>query len=128
MMPRYMIMGSGVVRDGCAFIPADKGNADWREYQQWLLGGGVLDVPPPEQVTEIHIAWLEQALLEIGKLDAVNAAVASDPVKASLWKRVTDVSLYDPDVKAIGGALGIDLFALFERADAIRQSRVLQIT
>ena len=36
----------GVVRlrDG-AFVPEDEGNADWREYQEWLALG---NIPDPE--------------------------------------------------------------------------------
>jgi len=76
---------------------------------------------PP--ITEVHIAWLEQALLEIGKLDAVNAAIAGDPTKASLWRRVVTVSRNDRDVIEVAAALAIDLDALFSRADAIRRER-----
>jgi len=78
---------------------------------------------PELPITAVHIAWLEQALLEIGKLDAVNAAVAADPVKASLWRRVVTVNRNDPDVIAVAAALDIDLDALFARADAIRRER-----
>jgi len=80
---------------------------------------------PEPTVTAVHIAWLEQALKEIDKLDAVNAAVAADPAKASLWRRVVTVNRNDPDVIAVASALDIDLDTLFARADAIRRERQL---
>ena len=76
---------------------------------------------PEPPVTGVHIAWLEQALIEIDKLDAVNAAVAADPAKASLWRRVVTVNRNDRDVIEVATALQIDLNALFSRADAIRR-------
>jgi hypothetical protein len=34
-----------------AFIPADPGNRDWVEYQDWLAGGGVPDPYVPPEMT-----------------------------------------------------------------------------
>jgi hypothetical protein len=82
-------------------------------------------VPPkPTPPADIHIAWLRAALAEAGRLDAVNAAVASQgQVKQALWDYATTISRTDPDVMAIASALSIDLAALFMRADEIRQLR-----
>lgn len=82
------------------------------------LAGPVTRVP-----STVHIAWLEQALIEISKLGAVNAAVAADPATASLWRRVVMVNKSDPHVVAVAAALRIDLDTLFARAEAIRRER-----
>jgi hypothetical protein len=76
----------------------------------------------PEPPRSSHVAWIEQALIEIGKLSAVNAAVsAGGEAKASLWRRATTIRINDPDIISIATALQIDLPALFDRADALRE-------
>lgn len=76
-------------------------------------------VPP-----EVHIAYLRLALAEIGRLDAVNAAVQSAGVAyQQLWDYATTIQRTDAEVVAIGRALGVDLDAVFSRADEIRRAR-----
>jgi hypothetical protein len=90
----------------------------------WRYEGGEWLEPLPPVVEEVHRAWLRAALAEAGVIAAVDAAVqAAGPVKWELWSTATTVRQADPDVQAIAGALGIDLPAIFRRADAIRTSR-----
>lgn len=78
----------------------------------------------PAKPREIHTAWFEAALAEMGHLDAVNAVVETLPVaKRILWKRSTSIIENDADVVAIAGALRIDLAAVFDRAEAIRSGK-----
>jgi hypothetical protein len=83
-------------------------------------GWGAIPVPP----REIHIAWLKAALADLGKLDAVEAAVATLPAaKRIMWEYATSIIETDADVIAIAGALRIDLAAVFDRAEAIRSGK-----
>ena len=71
-----------------------------------------------------HIAWVEQALIEIGKLDDVEAAVAaSSKATQSLWRRAQTLLPTDPEVAGICAFLGIDAAELFRRAEDIRRER-----
>jgi hypothetical protein len=80
--------------------------------------------PPSQRPREIHAAWLRAALAEAGKLSAVNAAVAqAGPVKQALWEYATTLNDADTDIIAIASSLKIDLAALFDRAEAIRDTR-----
>lgn len=77
--------------------------------------------PPPES---LHIAWVRAALAEAGRLDEVDAAVASQgAVKKALWDFCTWVSRTDPDVLAVAAALDIDLIALYRRAAELMSAR-----
>ena len=80
--------------------------------------------PTPAKPREIHTAWFEAALADMGHLDAVNAVVETLPIaKRILWKRSTSIIETDADVIAIAGALMIDLAAVFDRAEAIRSGK-----
>lgn len=73
---------------------------------------------------EIHIAWFKAALADLGKLDAVEAAVATLPAaKRIMWEYATSIIETDADVIAIAGALRIDLAAVFDRAEEIRAGK-----
>jgi uncharacterized membrane protein YjjP (DUF1212 family) len=73
---------------------------------------------------EIHTAWFEAALSDMGHLDAVNAVVETLTVaKRILWKRGTSIIENDADVMRIATALRIDLAAVFDRAEAIRSGK-----
>ena len=108
---------------------ADDGYDDWDAYIASDLPSAAASQPSPPTIPQgprtIHPAWLRLALIEIDKLDAVNAAVASQgAVKATLWEYATTIAEDDADVNAIATALSIDLAALFDRAEEIRNSRV----
>lgn len=109
------------------FVPADPANRHYQLIQEDIANGGDLIanyVAPPAPVRTIHPAWLRLALIEIDKLDAVNAAVASQgATKVALWEYATTISENDPDVNAVATALSIDLAALFTRGFAIRDSK-----
>lgn len=84
----------------------------------------VSTLPPVAPPRSVHIAWLEAALVEIDKLASVEAAVGTaTPAAQALWRRATTITEIDPEVVAIARVLGIDLPALFDRANEIRASR-----
>jgi hypothetical protein len=74
---------------------------------------------------EIHVAWFKAALADMGKLNAVDAAVATLPAaKQVMWEYATSINEADADVIAIAGALKINLAAVFDRAEAIRMDKL----
>lgn len=90
-MTRYALTaGAEIRRDDGATIPADKRNADYREYLSWVEKGGVPDpyVPPPAPVAqEISDRQFFQQLAVIGVISeeealASNAAVIPAPLLA----------------------------------------------
>lgn len=72
-------------------------------------------VPVPQTTTP---AKARLALLAAGKLDAVNAAVAShpDPAVRIYWDYATEIDRNHPYIVTMGAALGLDLDALFVEA------------
>jgi len=106
----------------------EDGHDDWAAYEASGLPTAAESQPPlptiPQGPRTIHPAWLRLALIEIDKLDAVNAAVAQQgAVKVALWEYATTIAENDVDVSAIATALSIDLAALFDRGYAIRDAR-----
>lgn len=72
----------------------------------------------------VHIAYLKLALAEAGALDAVDAAVKSaGRAQEILWDYATTIRQTDPEVVTIGAALGLDLDAVFARAEELRKAR-----
>lgn len=119
-------MADGSIWQDDAGLPPD--NEIRAALADWIAAGGVIGayVAPPASIEprSSHVAWIEAALAEIGKLEAVNAAVAAaGPVKLALWRRATTIKISDPDIAAIAAAIKIDLTALFDRADALRRAR-----
>ena len=114
------------VEAGSVALEAPRSGMAPERVEAWnaamLLGPAPYEVPPPPD-PGVHIAWIEQALVEIGKLDAVEAAVAQDRATQALWRRVTTMRKTDPEVVTIAAALGIDRDALFARAEEIRAAR-----
>jgi hypothetical protein len=77
----------------------------------------------PVPVQPVHIAWLKLALHDIGKLQAVEAAVKQDARVSILWASVTTISPTDPEVVMLSKALAIDIPTLFAAAHAIASQR-----
>lgn len=82
--------------------------------------------PSPAMPREMHVAWFKAALADMGKLNAVDAAVATLPAtKQVMWEYATSINETDADVIAIADALQINLAAVFDRAEAIRTEKLL---
>jgi hypothetical protein len=108
-----------------ASLPAD--TEIRRMLADWLAAGGQIAayVAPPAPPREIHVAWFKAALADMGKLDAVDAAVATLPAaKQVMWEYATSINEADADVIAIAGALKINLAAVFDKAEAIRAEKL----
>lgn len=74
----YKLSENGVIRiaDG-ASIPADPGNRDWREYEEWLSTGNVPEPADPSPKNDIGLAK--------------NRAIGE--VKGAAFERILDVSI-----------------------------------
>ena len=108
-----------------ASLPAD---TEVRRYlADWLAAGGQIAayVAPHALPREIHVAWFKAALADIGKLDAVDAAVATLPAaKQVMWEYATSINEADADVVAIAGALSINLATVFDKAETLRTDKL----
>ena len=114
-----------------AFIPADPANADFAAYQQWLAEGNTpdpADPTPPQVPQQVTPRQARLALLQIGKLDAVSAALAAipDPAQRTAaqieWEYATVIERNSPLVTSLAAGLGLtaaDIDALFEAASRI---------
>jgi len=84
-------------------------------------------LPPsiPAPPRSIHVAWFKAALAEMGRIDAVDAVVATLPrAKQLLWEYATTITATDADVNAIADALKINLAAVFDKAETIRTDKL----
>ena len=118
-------MQDGTVWSTDASLPAD--TEVRRMLADWLAAGGKIAayIAPPAPPREIHVAWFKAALADMGKLDAVDVAVATLPdAKQVMWEYATSINETDADVIAIAGALKINLAAVFDRAEAIRTEKL----
>jgi hypothetical protein len=88
-------------------------------------GFGPLPAPVPTPPREIHVAWFKAALADMGKLDAVDTAVATLPAtKQVMWEYATSINETDTDVIATAKALKINLAKVFDRAETIRTGKL----
>jgi len=108
-------------------IPDVSGNRYRQTIAEWEAGGNVIQAyvaPPTSSVTQMHKAYINAALSKLGKLDAVNQAVATMPVwKQQLWEFPSNINIDDADVVTVCEALSIDRRALFDLAETIRTDR-----
>jgi hypothetical protein len=123
----YQLTSSGSITrlaDG-AGIPPDAANTDYQAYLKWVADGNTPEpyVAPPVPVpTVVTMRQARLALLAIGKLSAVDAAIASiEPIEQRQaiqieWEYAATVDRTSPWVAGIAPALGLsdaDLDALF---------------
>lgn len=132
-MTGYCLTGADTVirvSDG-AHIPADPLNRDWREYQDWLAGGGEPEpyVAPVEPTPLITRRQARLFLLSIGKTSAdVEAAIAtiSDPIEreAALieWQ---DATLYRPDHPLFAQLAPLIGLSIDDLSDAFRSAALM---
>jgi hypothetical protein len=98
-----------------------------RMLAEWLADGGQIAayVAPPAPPREIHVAWFKAALADMGKLNAVDAAVATLPAaKQVMWEYATSINEADADVIAIASSLRINLATVFNKAETIRADKL----
>lgn len=121
----YTLHPTCVVRqaDGLV-IPLAEGNSDFEAFQSWLDEGNTPDAPPVVAPPPPHSVTMRQArlaLLEAGKLAAVNAAIAAmpSPQKEAAqieWEFAATVDRDSPFLQGLAPALQLDevqLDALF---------------
>lgn len=75
-MATYKLASFGVKHSSGANIPADPGNRDWREYQQWLAAGNTPDPADPPPAPEPSAAKAERQLTSDSTLAALVAVLA----------------------------------------------------
>jgi hypothetical protein len=123
-MPQYRLTAGDMIfrlSDETSFPPV-RGNADYETYLGWLARGNTpLPYEPPAPVVrvpeEVTMGQARLALHDMGKLQAVEAALASMPEPARTrakieWDYRPTVRRDSPLVLQLGGALGLDAAAL----------------
>ena len=110
-----------------ASIPADPANTDYAQFMAWVAAGNApepADPPPPIVITSVTMRQGRLALLQAGKLDLVEAAIAAieDPVQRKAaeieWEYSNAIERDSAFVQQLSVGLGMtetdldDLFTL----------------
>ena len=109
-----------------ASIPADPANTDYAAYLVWLSEGNTPEPADPIVIlvpTTVSMAQAQLALLAVGHLDAVEAAVVNMPREVNIiWSKANSVTRTDPLVVQLAALLGLNdaaLDALFTQASTL---------
>lgn len=95
-----------------------------RERIEELLGQiSALQQPSTPAGETIAAAYFKQALANMGKLDAANAA-AEAAGKGVLWSYAIEINPADADIMAAASAIGVDLAEVMIAARALRSARL----
>jgi hypothetical protein len=109
-----------VLRSDGALIP-DVPNGDWQVYQEWLTDGNTPNPMPTVPTTrEIDARRLRLALVELNLLDTIESAIATLPKSAQIdWEYATFIKEDYPLVQSLSSALGLDVNAIFDKAQGL---------
>lgn len=99
---------------------------DRRYREQWRISNGAVIVDSsainemPKPIREIDARRLRLALLELGLLDKVEAALSSLPKAAQIdWEYATTIRENYPLVVSLSEALDLDVTQIFDKAQSI---------
>lgn len=98
-----------------------------RQYrEQWRISNGAVIIDSnivnkmPKPIREIDARRLRLALLELGVLDKVEAALSSLPKAAQIdWEYATTIRENCPLVVSLSEALNLDVTQIFDKAQSI---------
>lgn len=115
-MADYKLTATGVIRADGAFVPADRGNADWQLFQAWQASGGVPDPyePPPAPVpASISDRQFFQQLAVQGIItqDEALAAVKTGAIPVALQQLINGL----PAAQQFGATMIVAGATTFER-------------
>lgn len=77
-------------------------------------------VAPPPPPRDLAAAWVKAALAEMGVIGRIRASLT--PLQSELFEGATAFREDHPMILGVGRALGLDVKAVFDRAEAIREA------
>ena len=104
-----------------ATVPKDPDNRDYQEALLWLANNDLIEALPNTPILySVTMRQAQLALLQLGKLDAVLAALANQPRASQVaWAAASVVVRDDPLVVQLATMLGLPLNDLFSLASTL---------